>query len=497
MEVKDIDKYFSFEILRRGYNYYKKGKVKEIIKLKDGFLGKVKGTDEYQVLIKINDDNYEMNCTCPYAKDDNCKHMAAVLYCLKNNDLPVKKSVQIESKEINDFEKFINEFQKECHKQFHNRHYIYEDELDDYSDIVNKFILETSKYAKSNIKLAYKIFEFFIKEIDSIDVIDIYGVKEDLFDNLFESFKLIFNDKKIFAKFLKFIDYIFTEKSNYYFSHKENIINLLYQYIEVDWQAKDALVILNEINNKMSYYDYYKTFIQKTIVYLNYYFVSERKGLKIAEQYLEVSEICDFLLNKYGNNQDKQIDILEKIINNEKNYLNEEYYDKLLNIYKQIDLEKYLNLLEKKLLKYPDMNNYHELKNNFSKEEWLKIRDKYLNKIKNNRIYLDICIEEKMYDEVLEKLKDEWIETLNKYLPKIVKHKPKETLELYKNKLIQEIRMATDRPRYQKILTNFNYMLQIPNGKEELVNVIKYIREKYKNRRALQEEIDFYEQTYM
>lgn len=29
MEVKDIDKYFSYDILRRGYDYYKKRKSKE------------------------------------------------------------------------------------------------------------------------------------------------------------------------------------------------------------------------------------------------------------------------------------------------------------------------------------------------------------------------------------------------------------------------------------------------------------------------------------
>ena len=45
MEVKDIDKYFPLEILRRGYDYYKRGKVKEIIKINNGFVANVSGSD--------------------------------------------------------------------------------------------------------------------------------------------------------------------------------------------------------------------------------------------------------------------------------------------------------------------------------------------------------------------------------------------------------------------------------------------------------------------
>lgn len=54
MEVKDIDKYFSCDIFKRGYNYYKKGRVKNIIKLKDGFIAKVNGSEEYTVTILID-----------------------------------------------------------------------------------------------------------------------------------------------------------------------------------------------------------------------------------------------------------------------------------------------------------------------------------------------------------------------------------------------------------------------------------------------------------
>ena len=72
-----------------------------------------------------------------------------------------------------------------------------------------------------------------------------------------------------------------------------------------------------------------------------------------------------------------------------------------------------------------------------------------------------------------------------------------EILKLYKDRLMTEIDRSSCRQHYQKILSYFNNMLKIPKGKKELKNIILYVRENYKNRKALQEEIDFYEETYL
>ena len=106
MEIKKIDRYFSFEILRRGYDYYKKGRVKNITKVNNEYIASVSGSETYKVTIDIKSDHYDMQCTCPYAENANCKHMAAVLYCLKNDSIPVKESrVQINSEDLTGFEK--------------------------------------------------------------------------------------------------------------------------------------------------------------------------------------------------------------------------------------------------------------------------------------------------------------------------------------------------------------------------------------------------------
>ena len=496
MEIKDINKYFSLEILRRGYDYYKKGKVKQIIKLKDGYIARVNGTEEYKVTIVLNKkDICNMECTCPYAEENNCKHMAAVLYCLKNNDIPViENNIKVKTEEITNFQKFKKEFKREYNKLFHNRSYLHQNELDDYINIVNKFTEEAVKYIKTDIELAYEIFEFFIMEIDDLD----YGKKEEVFEYLFKSFKRLFENEKIFVRFLAFIGTIYTINSDeYYFNHKQNMLNLLYQQIKYKWQAEDTLILLRKLYNDKRVYNYEKRNIKIKEIYIIYYFIDKDKALKIAENSLDLREIFEFLLDLYKNDESKQIELLEKMIYANKGYSNEQYYLKLINIYKKKDKQKYLELLNKYFIEHMNIEIYREIKNNYKKEEWDKIKKDYLDKAKGSRIYIDICIEEEYYDELLKQLESEWIEVVNKYIKLLVKHRPKEILELYKSKLITEIDRSSCRQHYQKILSYFNNMLKMPKGKNEIKNIIVYTREKYKNRKALQEEMDFYEETYL
>jgi len=337
-----------------------------------------------------------MECSCPYAEENNCKHMAAVLYCLKNNDMPIiENNININSKEITNFQKFKKEFKREYNKLFHNRNYLHRNELEDYINLVNKFIGEGIKYIKNDIELAYKIFEFFIMEVDDLDVYDYYGEKEEIFANLFESFKEIFEKEKIFVRLLGFIGTIYTiDSDEYYFNHKENMLNLLYQYIKNKWQAEDALILLRKLYKDKRVYDYEKRNIIIKIIYITYYFTDEEEALKIAESSLDLREVCDFLLDLYRNDENKQIELLEKMVCANKGYSNEEYIVKLISIYKNKDKQKYLKLLNKHFIEHKNIEIYREIKNNYSKDEWNKIKRDYLEKSKDSRTYIDICIEE-------------------------------------------------------------------------------------------------------
>ena len=73
---------FAPHILARGYDYYIEGAVYKLKIDVNEITARVSGTVDYKVEIELSNNRViAMSCNCPYAEDDNnCKHMAAVMY---------------------------------------------------------------------------------------------------------------------------------------------------------------------------------------------------------------------------------------------------------------------------------------------------------------------------------------------------------------------------------------------------------------------------------
>ena len=85
---------FRSHILDRGYEYYHSGAVKNFLRNGNLISADVVGNEDYEVTIEIKNGEIDyMYCSCPYATDDNnCKHMAAVLFELENPSNSTKES---------------------------------------------------------------------------------------------------------------------------------------------------------------------------------------------------------------------------------------------------------------------------------------------------------------------------------------------------------------------------------------------------------------------
>ncbi len=79
---------FRQHILERGLKYFENGAVAKVEKSETGYRAIVEGSDTYQVEIEVDHDRvYDMFCDCPYAESGNyCKHMAAVLYKIEDEE---------------------------------------------------------------------------------------------------------------------------------------------------------------------------------------------------------------------------------------------------------------------------------------------------------------------------------------------------------------------------------------------------------------------------
>lgn len=79
------------DILLRGLDYYKNNKIIDIWSQDNFVKAYIHGEEIYKVEIKAEDGIIEYaTCTCPFFKDEGeyCKHITAVLFHLKNNEVP-------------------------------------------------------------------------------------------------------------------------------------------------------------------------------------------------------------------------------------------------------------------------------------------------------------------------------------------------------------------------------------------------------------------------
>ncbi|MDQ0205000.1 SWIM zinc finger family protein [Pectinatus haikarae] len=87
MNLKNFDKQIEPVILKRGKAYYLEGRVQSLTETENNYYtAVVKGTDTYRVHAHIDRSIYIENitCDCPYTYAPYCKHIAAVLYALRD-----------------------------------------------------------------------------------------------------------------------------------------------------------------------------------------------------------------------------------------------------------------------------------------------------------------------------------------------------------------------------------------------------------------------------
>src|SRR4030095_7020395 len=72
-----------FLMAERGKEYYDAHQVLMLKETQDGWTAVIEGNETYQVLLEGHDVITQWHCTCPFEHGPVCKHVAAVLYAVR------------------------------------------------------------------------------------------------------------------------------------------------------------------------------------------------------------------------------------------------------------------------------------------------------------------------------------------------------------------------------------------------------------------------------
>lgn len=492
----NFEDYFDSLILSRGKSYYKENRILDIWCQQDLTTAYIDGSQIYRIEIRANDK--ELNnfyCSCPYSEGGEymCKHIAAVLYYLEENDIPEleisnKKQVTKE-KNKSELSKIYDEMNYELRKisdrngfvNYYNGRY-FVDLISSVSDYIDDFIdNEECNNAFELIKYIYK----FIKDT----FMD--GSNGEFQDSLYlineSASKLLYNDE-YFDIFLDYTEDITSNNALDDFS--DSPLHAFILYVHDKDSAKKVVKILDEIELST-----YGIFVNQTLdkISLIYDFIDKDDAIKMCYESIEHYGVKELLI-KYLKNDNKIDEVIRILKNDIKNHVRKDMaYDKLLHIYDEYGkLEEKKKLLPEVIIETNSFARYKELKDMYSDSEWESIKEKIISKIKSNNIYLleEIYAEENEIDKLFELLKkNPNISDLAKYQDKLKDKYSKELLNFYEKQIIESSKRVSDRNSYYGLCRYIGIMKELADSDDFIFDMLKEMYPNYRSKRAFKEEI--------
>ncbi len=525
--------FFASRILDRGYDYYLNSRVQNVIKVDNGYVASVDGTQEYEVFIEVNDQNKvkSMTCTCPYAQEGKyCKHEAAVLI-----------EIYGEQEVLGDYyfgteeDEYDDEWDEE--EEEYTDYYSYQTQYQDH-----KLLSRIEKKDKSDI---LKILELAIEDQHVYRTIEVILKQKEAYENAYD---VINQELSYFSKTrnLKWIIQTI-DALNIYNNPNEDIKVVTYAIKK----ALDNIETMNneqhhfvfellqklensyiQYNNQSDVYNliadfcisYNNPIIYDMILYLyhknySFHFMLDRleneikwnyKNKELIQKYFFiVTNCCPVLFDKtvrkyYENIQFKYLLIdyyiehkmykkavlvcLDGIKQND----DFEFYLKLIKIDKITHQTEQLKKVYKKILyhkKIGKIEYYLQLKSLYKKEEWKEEKLKIINKLeKLNRNIIDIYLEEQMYDKLMNYfIKNNDLITIKRYENILFKHTPQQIYILYQDYIYNSLKQTKTRDGYREVTYYLKAIAK--HDREKAVKIYNDLITIYSNRPAMINEL--------
>ena len=537
---------FNTRILSRGYEYYEDGLVEDVLLKGNIVTAKVEGSEIYDVSVEIDNGIFiDGDCTCPYASDGSyCKHMAALLYYLDNENLDENNNYTTKEKEIRDslrtinkielddflvelliedrdvYDKFRLRFNKSFHsltiEDYENKIYsaiessagrdgfIDYHESWDYTKNMHKIISEVNTLVDNReYDLAFEVARTILETIPETDIDDSNGSTGEVADSCIEIIERILEfilyDENVLAK--KILDYILNETKTEYLSNYAIYLYLLLDlYVERNIyinEIEEGLLDALELEKSKDYFWNAEHYVDILVDIYNKEDDKE-KIINLLKKYSANKDICLKLVEEYlkEDNVKDAITLLKTRLEETNNSI---YASKLSDIYQKENMMKeYKDILYQLLFEYDkyDIDIYKKIKHLYSKQDWLKERENIINKILNEEkgyLYftdlLNICIEEKKYDYIYNMVKDKDMSTIMRYEQYLLPKYNKELISIYVKCCKSFASKAFNRNMYRELARYMLHIKKMKNSNNEYTKLLEEMREKYRNKPAMQDEL--------
>lgn len=529
---------FSKITLNRGYNYYLDGYVEDISITKNKIKAVVYGTHHYHVDITLNgDDVKDMSCDCPYASDgSNCKHMAAVLFEWERrvSHPEIGNSEIIDDASDDDIRAFLlqlfneNSDLTERFKQFTSKensmdrmrselfaiinHYQYSYNYIDTEHTV-PFCEDYEKCIFKWIDLLKQKKEYFNAIRFLIEAHDILG-SFDIDVDEGQPYDLSYSINEEFSELLPYMDiserkeafelvrqHFYTMKNP---TFKVDLVETLFSRFTGNEYVESQLDFVEE---QYDYFGDYPTIFDREFMIdlaVNGYIelleknhASKKEIKAVYKKYwkydsVRISCVKECLLNKEFDQALKYLDKCIKL-----DYKDQYRYKRDVEMKKDIykkqgNREGYREMMKVIVLDFRDtgIEEYIELKNLYTSEEWVKERDSIIKQINSDWLLCAIYAQENLHKELLDSIIKSNDKSLLKQYTRLLKDEyPEQLLHMYRVAVEKEAERASNRSYYRQLVGDLRNMKAITGGDKVVDEIIKKWEVQYEKRTAMMDEL--------
>lgn len=539
---------FSKKILNRGYEYYKSNLVNNVKIDGNKITATVSGSTDYDVVANIIDGTLlNAECTCPYYDTgDYCKHIAALLYYLNNEDLTdlkvdSNKEVnflnildKIANNELKEFLselllsdknlldkfrlKFNNYFPNLTLKEFKQKingaiinsggrdGFIDYEKSWDYENAMYEIINEIAKVIDNeNYDLAFDSLAYLLDTIPDTDIDDSNGSTSSIADNCIDKIKDIFyktlNKDSNLTK--KIFSYLSQElKTRNLDNYGVDLYKLLDDFVETKTflpEIEQILISTLDKNKEKNCFWSKKYYIEQLMII---YEINNKKDeiLDLLYNYSTDEKIFLMLIDELIGR--KKISVVVELIkermsaNKDDNYKNRSLAYKLMEIYyDESMIEEYLDILYKIFYYYDkyDLTIFKKIKDWYPKDEWLVISKEIIEKVEKENTYSSydalnkLYIEECLFDKLFTSVKNNSMDNIIKYEKYLLPKYNDELIDIYINYCKSFADKANNRKLYNELANKLSHIKNMDNSKDKFDIILSEIRQVHKGKPAMQE----------